>query len=689
MFLLQEVKAQSSWVITYGHQNLDSVTDFCTTYDGVFALTGIYTNNNQKDVIFCIIDTTGTLHPCISAGNPQYDDIAYGIAALPDTTFVIVGKTFASDQQNGDGFIARIGRKGTILWAKAIGTPTTDEQFNHVNFFPQSSIITAVGYSTAVSFSGIKEGLIVQMFPDGSNEKFLHKFGSSLYGIDLLKVNPCFYPDNLNGDWYVATLGRTPYVNSQEAPLMPFIQFHTTNLNNNTYGTDFYSYFAYNDSAYKFYYPADFDCLDNNISTPSISGTVYRATSVASDTPRNESDFFLIESISRQFLIFSTDSNDASAGLWIDTSQTKVWVLASTTFFGKEEALLLSLDYPDTPIFRLDWWKNVYTVKRFPYNEPLKPHFIIGNSQTKMPLVSLIRPNSSQAEKFLLILGDTLFRASCSPFQPIAYTDTPIIPFGGAVNQGTQISVYSSIQSLSIQWQSTSVILSYSRVQATALQASFQLDSPSCYGYSDGSIQIQLLNGQPPYQYNWNTGATTQTITNIPAGTYTVTVSDANNCIKTFNITLAEPQPLTTDIDILFGNNKVIAIPNGGTPPYSISWNNGHIGDTLTVQTSGSYWYTVTDVNGCSTTSDSFHILLPMTTGISQISSLTSGNITCNIIENDLICSKPVETIQFYSISGKLLGVMAPGTPQVRLPDFKQHYIIKIQNGPHTITLKY
>ncbi|MEZ4919318.1 MAG: SprB repeat-containing protein [Saprospiraceae bacterium] len=66
----------------------------------------------------------------------------------------------------------------------------------------------------------------------------------------------------------------------------------------------------------------------------------------------------------------------------------------------------------------------------------------------------------------------------------------------------------------------------------------------SCNGLSDGSINLSVSGGTSPYTYVWSNGASTQDLNNIPAGTYTVTVSDANNCTATLSRTINQPNPL-------------------------------------------------------------------------------------------------------------------------------------------------
>jgi len=69
--------------------------------------------------------------------------------------------------------------------------------------------------------------------------------------------------------------------------------------------------------------------------------------------------------------------------------------------------------------------------------------------------------------------------------------------------------------------------------------------SPTCYNGTNGTATA-TPNGVSPYQYSWNTSPaqTTQTATNLPAGTYTVTVTDASGCVSTATVTLSNPPQL-------------------------------------------------------------------------------------------------------------------------------------------------
>jgi gliding motility-associated-like protein len=127
-----------------------------------------------------------------------------------------------------------------------------------------------------------------------------------------------------------------------------------------------------------------------------------------------------------------------------------------------------------------------------------------------------------------------------------------------------------------------------------------------CFGASTGSIDPVIAGGTPGYTYNWSTGATTSTLVNIPSGTYTLTITDANGCSEVYDYTLTQPaSPLSitlTGTDILcFGENTgaVQSTVDGGTPGYTYLWNNGATTQNIADLLAGPYDVTVTDANGC------------------------------------------------------------------------------------------
>ncbi|MHA3786786.1 T9SS type B sorting domain-containing protein, partial [Flavobacterium hauense] len=146
-----------------------------------------------------------------------------------------------------------------------------------------------------------------------------------------------------------------------------------------------------------------------------------------------------------------------------------------------------------------------------------------------------------------------------------------------------------------------------------------------CFGNATGAATVNVTGGTGAYTYSWNTTPvqTTATATNLVAGTYTVTVTDANGCTKTQAFTITQPAaPLsvttaTTQTNVLcFGGttgSATIAV-TGGTVGYTYSWTTTPVQTTATATglTAGTYTVTVTDANGCNI-SQAFTITQPAT----------------------------------------------------------------------------
>ncbi len=124
---------------------------------------------------------------------------------------------------------------------------------------------------------------------------------------------------------------------------------------------------------------------------------------------------------------------------------------------------------------------------------------------------------------------------------------------------------------------------------------------------SDGSATVTASGGTPPYSYHWNTNATTSTINNIPAGTYSVTVTDDKGCEAYGSITvndLSGPDVNITGITTICNSQSttITAVVSGGTAPYSYLWNHGlsdNPSHTVSPSVTTTYTVTIVDANGC------------------------------------------------------------------------------------------
>ena len=175
---------------------------------------------------------------------------------------------------------------------------------------------------------------------------------------------------------------------------------------------------------------------------------------------------------------------------------------------------------------------------------------------------------------------------------------------------------------------------------ASALVATTTQVMIACFGGSTGSVNMTPTGGTAPYTYVWTGGSTAQSAIGVPAGTYTVVVTDANGCTTTISATITQPQaPLslaTTQVNVLcFGNStgSIDLSPSGGTPGYTYAWsNNSTIQDPLNL-IAGTYTVVVTDANGCIDTTGV--IITQPQSGLSlsstQVNVLCFGNNTGSI----------------------------------------------------------
>ncbi len=167
---------------------------------------------------------------------------------------------------------------------------------------------------------------------------------------------------------------------------------------------------------------------------------------------------------------------------------------------------------------------------------------------------------------------------------------------------------------------------------------------PSCHGGSNGSINLNVNNGTA-IDYIWSNGATTQDLSSLYAGTYTVTVTDSNGCTKTISATVTEPGEITfskaiTNVSCNAGTNGTIGLtPSGGTPgsgpSYNYKWSDGPTTQNRSNLSAGTYTVTVTDSKGCTKTNSSTVTQPPalaLTDTTTHVSCFAGANGTINLV---------------------------------------------------------
>lgn len=135
----------------------------------------------------------------------------------------------------------------------------------------------------------------------------------------------------------------------------------------------------------------------------------------------------------------------------------------------------------------------------------------------------------------------------------------------------------------------------------------FTTINPTCTTLCDGMVRANVTGGTAPYTYAWTGGLTGATNGSVCAGTYDVTVTDANNCTATSSVTLTAPAALNASITQTATiacnatcTGTLNASATGGTAPYTYAWSDGSTNATNTNLCAGAYTVTITDANGCS-----------------------------------------------------------------------------------------
>lgn len=183
----------------------------------------------------------------------------------------------------------------------------------------------------------------------------------------------------------------------------------------------------------------------------------------------------------------------------------------------------------------------------------------------------------------------------------------------------------------------------------------------SCFGGSDGEIDVTVEGGVPPYSFNWSNGSMTEDITGLPAGQYGMTVTDQSNTSRSGIYFIDEPDSVSvTDIQIMdatgtMANGSINIEVEGGVSPYSYRWSNGASSEDISGLVPGSYSCTITDANDCEKVVGPFEV--KMVNSAPQISGLEYLNIFPNPVGGRLFINASFSKVsERKMIISSLLG---------------------------------
>lgn len=227
------------------------------------------------------------------------------------------------------------------------------------------------------------------------------------------------------------------------------------------------------------------------------------------------------------------------------------------------------------------------------------------------------------------------------------------------------------------------------------LMVTVNTTSASCGGGSGGgSAEAVATGGTVPYTYHWSNNAMTQEITNLTGGTYTITVTDNNNCTKVSSGTVSSGTALTatsSKTDPKCNNSSdgkiTVTITNGGLPPYTLVWSGASSGSTTTALPytieglqAGSYTVTITGNNGCTATVTQ-NLVAPPALIIMKLPEGVNGSklTVCQGASNGVI------KVQGSGGSGPYNFSWAGGNPPG--PEVNPYSIQSLGAGTYTITI--
>ncbi len=268
---------------------------------------------------------------------------------------------------------------------------------------------------------------------------------------------------------------------------------------------------------------------------------------------------------------------------------------------------------------------------------PAGPYAFTWSNGATGPTASGLEPGSYSVTVSEILGCDTIYTFLMEDPPPFAFDTTIIMPTcnGGMdgsirldVNGGTppyQFSLQGGAFSPGGEFSNLSIgdyairLLDANNCEAdfliTLRELELELDPlvqavnpPSCFGFSDASIELGISNGLPPYRYDFNDGlgyVDASSLSGLAAGVYAVDVLDANLCRGSFSFRVENPPALEVEFSESpischgLADGGVAALPSGGTGSYLFQWSTGSTAAGLGQLAAGEYTLTLTDAAGC------------------------------------------------------------------------------------------
>ena len=240
-------------------------------------------------------------------------------------------------------------------------------------------------------------------------------------------------------------------------------------------------------------------------------------------------------------------------------------------------------------------------------------------------------------------------------------------PTGGNASTATGLSA-GNYTCTSTDANGCQITQSFTITQSTALNSTTSIFPTTC-GNANGAATVNVLGGQGPYSYSWApTGGNAASANNLTAGTYTCTITDANNCTRTQIISIPNSSGVSLAVSatsniLCFGQatGSAQVLATGTNTPFTYLWSNGNTSTNATGLTAGTFIVTVTDINNCI---DTVHITISQAPAL-NINASCSDNSVCTG-QSVSLNANPSGGVPNYTIMwtpGNLIGASQTITP--------------------------